>query len=110
MQQGAIEGLVDPHIKLTRKNLKYISMMVQAAGACIVSEEFRRPNISEIISILTNEQPKLSFKKSYSFPTHGAVADCYPQLQQTDSEMKNHLALAMLGVPEFELDDPKSRL
>lgn len=110
LQQGAVEGLIDPHIKLTRKNLKYVSMMVQAAGACIVSEEFRRPSIREIISVLTNEQPKLSFRKNYSFPTHGAVADCYPQLQQTDSEMRNHLALAMLGVPEFELDDPKLRL
>ena len=33
------------------------------------------------------------------------MIDNYPKLQETNNEMKSHLALAMLGVPECEDDD-----
>lgn len=105
LQQGAIEELIDPHIKFTQKNLKQIGRMVQAADACIVGEESRRPNINEIISILTEVEPNFFNKKKSNFPGNGSVIDSYSQIQQTKSEMKNHLALAMLGVSEFEDDD-----
>ncbi|WOH10255.1 hypothetical protein DCAR_0729722 [Daucus carota subsp. sativus] len=105
LQQGAIEELIDPNIKFTQKNLKQITRMVQAAAACISNEESRRPNITEIITILKEVQTNPSNKKKSSFPGNGSVTDCYTPLQQSRSDMKDHLALAMLGVSEVENDD-----
>ena len=80
--------------------------MIEAAAACVTNEESRRPGIREIIAILKGEEePLLSKRKKSSFLGNGCVIDCYSQLQQTNNEMKSHLALAMLGVAEFEDDD-----
>ncbi|PSS35988.1 Receptor-like serine/threonine-protein kinase [Actinidia chinensis var. chinensis] len=103
LDQGAIERLVDPQLKLTPKNSNQVSRMVQAAAACINSEESRRPNIDEIIAIIRGEESDCPKRKKSS--TNGCIVDCCPQLQQTRSEMMSHLALAMLGVSEFEDDD-----
>ncbi|KAL8117904.1 pto-interacting protein 1-like [Apium graveolens] len=105
LQQGAIEKLIDPNIKFTQKNFKQISRMVQAAAACIANEESRRSNINEIISILKEVEPNPSNKKNSSFPGNGSVTDCYTPLQQSRSDIKDHLALAMLGVSEVENDE-----
>ncbi|GAV90810.1 Pkinase domain-containing protein [Cephalotus follicularis] len=101
--RGAIEELLDPRIKCTTKNSTEIGCMIQAAAACISIEESRRPAIDEIIAILRGqEEPMYSIRKKSNF---SGIIDCYPQLQQTKSEMKSHLALAMLGVSDFEDDD-----
>lgn len=104
--KGAIEELLDPRLKCTIKNSNQIARMIEAAASCITSEESRRPGINEIIAILKGEEsPVLSKRKKSTFLGNGCVIDCYPQLQQTNSEMRSHLALAMLGVSEFEDDD-----
>ncbi|KAJ4848323.1 hypothetical protein Tsubulata_003720 [Turnera subulata] len=101
--KGAIEELVDPRITCSLKNISQLTRMIQAAAACVTSEESRRPGIGQIIAILRGEEePIYSNKKRSNF---SGVLDCYPQIQQTKSEMKSHLALAMLGVSEFEDDD-----
>ncbi|KAI8031720.1 putative receptor-like serine/threonine-protein kinase [Camellia lanceoleosa] len=105
LEQGAIERLLDPRLKCTPKNSNQIARMVRATAACTNSEESRRPGIDEIIAILRGVEPNYSSRKNFSFPGGGSVTDCYSQLQQTRSEMKSHLALAMLGVSEFEDDD-----
>lgn len=46
-----------------------------------------------------------SRKRANLASSSSCVTECYPQLQQTKSEMRSHLALAMLGVVEFEDDD-----
>ncbi|KAJ6936090.1 hypothetical protein NC652_010972 [Populus alba x Populus x berolinensis] len=105
LQKGkvAIEELLDPRLKCTLRNTTKITQMIQAATACISNEESRRPGIDEIIGILRGEeQPFYSNRKKSNF---SGIIDCYPQLQQTKSEMNSHLALAMLGVSEFEDDD-----
>ncbi|KAG6737155.1 hypothetical protein POTOM_059810 [Populus tomentosa] len=105
LQKGkvAIEELLDPQLKCTLRNTTQITQMIQAATACISNEESRRPGINEIIGILRGEeQPFYSNRKKSNF---SGIIDCYPQLQQTKSEMNSHLALAMLGVSEFEDDD-----
>ena len=105
LQKGkvAIEELLDPRLKCTLRNTTKITRMIQAAAACISNEESRRPGIDEIIGILRGEeQPFYSNRKKSNF---SGIIDCYPQLQQTKSEMNSHLALAMLGVSEFEDDD-----
>lgn len=80
--------------------------MVQAASACIHSEESRRPNINEIIAILRGGKANCSnSRKKANLAGSSCVTECYPQLQQTKSEMRSHLALAMLGVSELEEDD-----
>lgn len=80
--------------------------MIEAAAACVTSEESRRPAIADIIAILKGEeQPVFSKRKKSGFLGNGCVIDCYSQSQQTTSEMKSHLALAMLGVSELEDDD-----
>lgn len=86
----AIEELLDPRLKHTPKNSTQIARMVQAAAACVNSEDHRRPSIDGITAVLKG---------------NGCVIDCHSQLQQTKSDMKSHLALAMLGVSEFEDDD-----
>ncbi|BFG25476.1 hypothetical protein CerSpe_117500 [Prunus speciosa] len=104
--KGAIEELLDPRLKCTLRNSNQITRMIEAAAACITSEESRRPSICETMAILKGEQqPIFSKRKKSSLLGNGSVIDCYSQLQQTNSEMKSHLALAMLGVSEFEEDD-----
>lgn len=105
LQQGkaAIERLLDPALKLTQHSSNQIARMVQAAAACINCEESRRPSIDEVISIMRGEEAILPTRRKSTFP--GNVVDCYPQLQQSKSDMRSHLALAMLGVSELEDDD-----
>ncbi|OMO55527.1 hypothetical protein CCACVL1_27206 [Corchorus capsularis] len=100
---AAVEELLDPRLKCTLKNTTQIARMIQAAAACISNEESRRPGIDEIIAILRGEEePFYSIRKKSNF---SGIIDCYPQLQHSKSEIKSHLALAMLGVSEFEDDD-----
>ncbi|EOY03975.1 Kinase family protein isoform 2 [Theobroma cacao] len=100
---AAVEELLDSRLKCTLKNLTEIARMIQAAAACISNEESRRPVIDEIIAILRGEEePFYSIRKKSNF---SGIIDCYPQLQHSKSEMKSHLALAMLGVSEFEDGD-----
>ncbi|XP_030461126.2 probable serine/threonine-protein kinase PBL7 [Syzygium oleosum] len=102
----AIEKLVDPMLTRTLRSPKQIARMIQAAVACIISEESRRPGIDEVRAILRgDDEPILASKKKSSFPGNGFVVDYFTQLHQTKSEMNKHLALAMLGVSEFEDDD-----
>ncbi|XP_050230232.1 probable serine/threonine-protein kinase PBL7 [Mercurialis annua] len=102
--KGAIEELLDPRIKYTFRETGQITQMIQAAAACVSNEESRRPDINEIIGILKGEEEPIicTNKKKSNF---SGIIDCYPQLQQTKSEMNSHLALAMLGVSELEDDD-----
>ncbi|KAL4383265.1 hypothetical protein GQ457_15G015380 [Hibiscus cannabinus] len=100
---AAVEELLDPRLKCTLKNSTQIARTIQAAAASISNEESRRPSIDEIISILRGEEePFYSIKKKSNL---SGIVDCYSQLQHSRSEMKSHLALAMLGVSEFEDDD-----
>ncbi|XVF20629.1 hypothetical protein REPUB_Repub12eG0017500 [Reevesia pubescens] len=100
---AAVEELLDPRLKCTLKNSTQIARMIQAAVVCISNEESRRPGIDEIIAILRGEEePFYSIRKKSNF---SGIIDCYSQLQHSKSEMKSHLALAMLGVSEFEDDD-----
>ncbi|XP_065849547.1 probable serine/threonine-protein kinase PBL7 [Euphorbia lathyris] len=100
--KGGIEELLDPQIRPhTLKKIRQITQMIEAAAACVSNEESRRPGINEIIGILGGEKERVySSKKKSNF---SGIIDCYPQ-QQTKSEMRSHLALAMLGVSEFEDD------
>ncbi|KAG7543673.1 Protein kinase domain [Arabidopsis thaliana x Arabidopsis arenosa] len=102
----AIVELLDPRLKCTRKNSVQMERMIRAAAACVINEESRRPGMEEIVSILKGEEglePKThSSRKNTNI---SGMIDSYTQLQQTKSEMKCHLDLAMLGVTEFEDDD-----
>ncbi|KAG8659768.1 hypothetical protein MANES_02G075200v8 [Manihot esculenta] len=101
--KGAITELLDPHLKCTSRKTTQITQMIQAAAACISNEESRRPSITEIIAILRGEEEPIYYNKKKS--KISGIIECYPQKQETKSEMSNHLALAMLGVSEFEDDD-----
>ncbi|KAJ8761334.1 hypothetical protein K2173_001390 [Erythroxylum novogranatense] len=101
--KGGIGELLDPGIKCTLRNTSQIMQMIQAAAACVSSEESRRPGIREISSILRGEEEPLYISRKKS--SYSGIIDCYNPQQQTKSEMNSHLALAMLGVSEFEDDD-----
>ncbi|CAN0913734.1 Protein kinase STUNTED [Linum grandiflorum] len=117
--KGAIEELLDPRITCTARNTSQITQMIRAAAACVSTEESRRPGMNEIVAILKGDDEETSTLTSSSSVVLSASAssrkksnlvagiiDCYPyQLQHTNSELKSHLALAMLGVSEFEDDD-----
>ncbi|XP_009625352.1 pto-interacting protein 1 isoform X1 [Nicotiana tomentosiformis] len=105
MQQGALEKFLDPRLKFPQKNVQQIARMTQAAAACIHSEESRRSNMDEIIAILRGTEPRSTTRKKSISRSNSCMIECYPQLQRTKSEMKSHLALAMLGVPDFEEED-----
>ncbi|CAI9752955.1 unnamed protein product [Fraxinus pennsylvanica] len=102
LQQGAVQKLLDPQLKFTEKNSNQIACMIQAASACVNSEESRRPNMDEIIAILRGKDPSCLSRNKAILP--GNSIDSCTHLQRTKSQMKSHFALAMLGV-EFEDDD-----
>ncbi|KAI3977006.1 hypothetical protein MKX01_008864 [Papaver californicum] len=105
LQQGgeAIKELVDPKLRLRPRHLKQMTRMVEAAAACITSEESSRPNIDEIIGILRGDENFRDSNKSKSPDLSAFVSDYHSQHQlQTKSDMTNHLALAMLGVSDLE--------
>ncbi|XP_028794379.1 probable serine/threonine-protein kinase PBL7 [Neltuma alba] len=107
LQKGkeATEELLDPQLNYTLKSSNQISRMIEAAAACVTNEESRRPGINEIIAILKGQEPVFSKRRKPSFRVNGSVFDSYTQLQETNTEIKSHLALAMLGISEFEDDD-----
>nr|XP_043606598.1 pto-interacting protein 1-like [Erigeron canadensis] len=105
LQQGSIEKLLDPCNKFTERNLDQIARMIQAADACINNEESKRPNMDVIISILNGRtNSTIRTKPSTPLSSSNYIGDSYPQIRQTNNDMKSHLALAMLGVSEFEDD------
>ncbi|MCD7455607.1 hypothetical protein HAX54_028772 [Datura stramonium] len=104
LQQDVLEKFLDPRLKFPGKNLHQVSRMIQAAAACIHSEESRRPDIDEIIDMLRGRESD-SIKTKDVLPGNSCMIDCNNQSQQTRSEMKSHLALAMLGVTEFDDDE-----
>ncbi|XP_027329650.1 probable serine/threonine-protein kinase PBL7 [Abrus precatorius] len=104
--KGAIEELLDPQVKYKLRYSKQMARMVDAAAACVTSEESRRPSMHEILAILKGEiEPVLSKRRKSGYLGNGCLIDYYPQLQQTNNEMDSFLALAMLGVPEYEYED-----
>ncbi|PKI54384.1 hypothetical protein CRG98_025171 [Punica granatum] len=98
---GGVEKLLDPRIENASRSSTQIVRMIEAAAACINSEESRRPHMREVVAILRGEEEPISStnKKKTSFPSNGHVMDS-AQLQQTKREMSSHLALAMLGVED----------
>lgn len=104
MDQGdsAFDSLLDPRAKITPKSSKLITQMVRAAAACVKSEESCRPSINEAIILLRGEGCLTKGKAIFGSRRSSYVP---PVLHRTKSEMKSHLALAMLGVSELEDDD-----
>ena len=103
----AIEELLDPRLRCTRKNSVYMERMIRAAAACVINEESRRPGMEEIVTILKGGEGGLETRTYSSRKTNTSLSsmiDTYTQLQQTKSEMKCHLDLAMLGVTDLEDD------
>ncbi|MED6209338.1 hypothetical protein PIB30_053698 [Stylosanthes scabra] len=100
LQKGklAIEKLLDPQLCHSSSRFSsQIARMIEAAAACITYEESRRPGIYEILAILKGEQePVLSRRRKSGY---------YTQLQQSNSDLNSHLALAMMGVSEIDDDD-----
>ncbi|PHU24855.1 hypothetical protein BC332_03187 [Capsicum chinense] len=103
LQQDVLEKFLDPRLKIPQKNLHQICWMIQAAASCIHSEESRRPDIDEIIDMLRGRESDSNTKDI--LPGNNYMIDSHYQFQQIRSEMKSHLALAMLGVAEFDDDD-----
>ncbi|KAF2603992.1 hypothetical protein F2Q70_00027254 [Brassica cretica] len=103
----AVEELLDPRLRCTRKNSVYMERMIRAAAACVINEESRRPGMEEIVTILRGGEGGLETRTYSSRKTNTSLSsmiDTYTQLQQTKSEMKCHLDLAMLGVTDLEDD------
>lgn len=98
-----MEELLDQRLRFSGRNSNQIARMVRAASACIENESMR-PDMGEIVRILRGKEAICLSRKKSVLPVNSNVADSYPELQQTKSEMKSHFALAMLGV-EFEDDD-----
>ncbi|KZV48916.1 hypothetical protein F511_09704 [Dorcoceras hygrometricum] len=97
LQQRAFEKFLDRSLKYTKKNMSQISRMVRAANSCLNNEESLRPEIDEVVAILRGRDlTGLKRKKGYLTGNNG--------LTDGKNDMKNHIALAMLGV-DSEDDD-----
>ncbi|GAB4827977.1 hypothetical protein Ancab_034864 [Ancistrocladus abbreviatus] len=105
LDQGstAIKSLLDRRAKLTPKSSVQIKRMARAAAACVNCDESGRPGIDEVITLLRGEELSCSINRRTG--TLGYATNSYSQAQQTKSEIRNHFALAMLGVSELEDDD-----
>ncbi|XP_077236082.1 putative serine/threonine-protein kinase PBL21 [Tasmannia lanceolata] len=107
-REGSIEELLDPRLKRGSYSSSQAARMVRAAAACLNNEESGRPSINKIIAILRGDE---RCTKNRSILENGCVG-CYPQwhdVQSAKSDLKSHLALAMMGVMELEEDDIYSR-
>ncbi|KAJ4974716.1 hypothetical protein NE237_007890 [Protea cynaroides] len=109
LQQGSTEKLLDPRLKLNPRDSSQFTQMIEAAAACIESEESRRPGINQIVAILRGDENYSSSRNICAFPGNSCVVDCYSHLQHRKSEMRSHFALAMLGVTDLEEDDHQYR-
>ena len=104
--KGAIEELLDPQVKYNSSYTDQMVRMIDAASVCVTSEESRRPSIGEIVAILKGEvEHVLSRRRKSGYFGNGYMIDNYPKLQETNNEMKSHLALPMLGVLGCEDND-----
>ncbi|KAL1569402.1 non-specific serine/threonine protein kinase [Salvia divinorum] len=101
LQQGGVEKLLDPRLGFTPKSMGQVTRMARAAAACI-NNELRRPEMGEIVTILKGKESTVLTR---SKTLKSGATDSHRELLQTKTEMKNHFALAMLGV---ELDDEDS--
>ena len=87
-----------------KQKTKPLSTNLDHSSSIVTNEESRRPGIREIIAILKGEEePLLSKRKKSSFLGNGCVIDCYSQLQQTNNEMKSHLALVDHAMLQLQL-------
>ncbi|GMH20641.1 hypothetical protein Nepgr_022482 [Nepenthes gracilis] len=105
LDQGTtpIENLRDPRAKLTPKSSAQITRMARAAAACVKCEESCRPAIDEVIALLRGEELSCPIIRKSGSSRY--IANCYSQIQQTNSELGDHFALAMLGVSEMDDED-----
>ncbi|XP_030536841.1 probable serine/threonine-protein kinase PBL11 isoform X2 [Rhodamnia argentea] len=104
---GAIQELLDPRLGHALRSSSPVLRLIQAAHACINSEESQRPPMDRVVAILRGEEePSSLSRKGSAFVGNGCIIDFYShQLQQSKTDMDGHLALAMLGVPDIEDDD-----
>ncbi|XP_042516824.1 probable serine/threonine-protein kinase PBL23 [Macadamia integrifolia] len=102
---GSIKELLDPTLTISPRDSNQLMKMIQAAGACIESEESRRPSINQIVAILQGDE-NYSSSSNISAPSRNdSIIDNYSHLQHKKSEMRSHFALAMLGVSDYEEDN-----
>ncbi|EPS67683.1 hypothetical protein M569_07089, partial [Genlisea aurea] len=91
---GSSEKLLDPRLKSSSpKDSSRISCLVKAARACVSNDEAVRPGAGEILEILRGGGEFSSRRRRAALPDNSCET------------MKNHFALAMLGVEFDENDD-----
>ncbi|XP_073057964.1 protein kinase STUNTED-like isoform X2 [Primulina eburnea] len=104
LQLGAVEKLLDPRLNFTTEQSNQIAQIIEAASACITYEESLRPDMREIIKLLTGKKSVgLSRKKAVLTSYNSTATDFNSQIQGMKNEMSNHFSLAMLGA-EFDDD------
>lgn len=105
-----MEKLLDPRIKLDSNSSNEMSRMVHAATACLSCEDSGRPSIDQVIAILQGQGNCGGdwpiFMGHGCFVGYGSTK-LHGLLEMSD--VKSHLALAMLGVSDSEDDDIYSR-
>ncbi|OAY78928.1 Serine/threonine-protein kinase PBS1 [Ananas comosus] len=99
--EGAMEKLLDPRIKLDSNSSNEMSRMVHAATACLCCEDSGRPSIDQVIAILQGQGNCGGdwpiFMGHGCFVGYGSTR-LHGLLEMSD--VKSHLALAMLGYQE----------
>lgn len=102
IREGAVVELIDPRLNNLSCDLNQVARLAQAARSCLTSEESARPTIEQVVSLLRGREHGTPAGVSY-IPRNGSIR-CYFQSceLQANNEMKNHIALAMLGVTDFE--------
>lgn len=102
VRKGAVEELVDPRLNNLSCDLSQVTRLAQAAHACLTSDESARPSIDQVALLLRGREHGTPAGVS-CIPRNGSIG-CYFQSceLQANNERKSHIALAMLGVTDFE--------
>ncbi|KAG1334733.1 serine/threonine-protein kinase CDL1-like [Cocos nucifera] len=102
--EGAVEKLVDPRLKPSSYRWNEMSRMIRAATACVNIDESGRPSIDQVIGMLQGEDTCGDWS---IFTGNGCLAGYGSQSHDPleKSDMRGHLALAMLGVSDTEEED-----
>ncbi|KAJ0974896.1 hypothetical protein J5N97_016861 [Dioscorea zingiberensis] len=106
LQQGAeaIGKLADSRLKPNSRHWNEMSRVLQTTTACLSSEESTRPSIGKVIAMLQGDETC----NEWSEFTKNSLLSGYGSQSHNSAEkpdMRNHLALAMLGVSDNEEDD-----
>lgn len=102
--KGAVDELLDPRLRGGAVSRVKLCRMVRTAAACLREEEAARPTIGGAMGMLLQGEEEEEELTGGRRRAAVISSDDGGNLQQAKSDMRGHLALAMLGVSDADED------